>query len=166
MSKAKSRISWPKLVASILLCQIVGNLGTIFTLPALTNWYVSLTKPFFNPPNWLFGPVWLILYTLMGISLYLIWNKLPSIKEPIKNKALTAFFIQLSLNLLWSLLFFGLHSPLYGFIDIIFLWSAIVFTIHEFSKISKTASNLLIPYIIWVSFAAILNLSILILNFR
>jgi translocator protein len=161
----KSRINWPKLVAAIAICQIVGNIGTIFTLPALLKWYPSLNKPFFNPPNWLFGPAWLILYTLMGIALYIIWNRWSTIKNPARSRILGAFGIQLALNPIWSFLFFGLRSPIYGFVAIVLLWTAIVATMREISKISKNATYVLLPYIIWVSFALLLNLFIFLLNY-
>ena len=160
----KSDINWPKLVAAIAICQIVGNIGTIFTLPALLKWYPSLSKPFFNPPNWLFGPAWLILYTLMGIALYIIWNRWPTIKKPTRSRIIGIFGIQLALNPVWSFLFFGLRSPIYGFVGIVLLWIAIVTTTFEFSKVSKNATAILLPYIIWVSFALILNLFIVLLN--
>ena len=151
-----------KLVASILICQIVGNLGSVFTFSSITTWYSLLKHPSFAPPNWVFAPVWLTLYTLMGISLYLVWKSKG--KRNAKNPALALFGIQLFLNFLWSLLFFGLHSVLLGFAGIVVLWIAIVVTVTEFSRISRTAAWLLIPYLAWVSFAALLNFSFLILN--
>ncbi len=166
MAKARRGVNWTKLIAAILVCQIIGNIGTIFTLPALSTWYASLNKPFFNPPDWLFGPAWIILYTLIGIALYILWDRWPDLKKPVRKPALMAFVIQMALNPLWSFLFFGLRSPLYGFAEIILLWIAIVATISEFYKVSKSAGMILLPYILWVSFAALLNFSILILNFR
>jgi len=151
-----------KLIISILICQGAGVVGSLFTSPAISTWYATIQKPSFNPPNWIFAPVWTLLFLLMGISLYLMWEK------GLENKkAKTAFFIfgvQLILNILWSILFFGLQSPLYAFIEIIILWLAILLTIISFYKISKPAAYLLLPYIIWVSFASVLNFSILILN--
>lgn len=151
-----------KLVASIILCQLAGLIGSIFTTPAIPTWYESLKKPFFNPPNWIFGPVWVSLYLLMGISLFLIWQRREN--NPQAKKGLILFFIQLILNALWSGAFFGLKSPLSGLIMIVLLWIAIFFTIQHFLKVSKIAAYLLLPYILWVSFAALLNFSLWVLN--
>ena len=147
-----------KLTISLALPLIVSIIGGLFTASSVSTWYVELIKPSFNPPNWIFGPVWIILYLLMGISLYLIWTK------KYNKPAFFIFGIQLVLNLFWSILFFGMKSPLYAFIEIIFLWFAIIITIIYFYRINKLSAYLLIPYLLWVSFAAILNLSILILN--
>lgn len=151
-----------KLVISILICQLAGVVGSIFTTPAIPTWYKTLAKPFFTPPNWLFAPVWIVLYCLMGISLFLIWEK--KTKDPRAKTALVIFFIQLILNAFWSISFFGFRSPLIGFINIIFLWWAILWTTQKFSKISRMSGLLLLPYFIWVSYAAVLNFSILVLN--
>jgi len=151
-----------KLVVSILICQGVGVMGAFFTSPAIPTWYATLEKPRFNPPNWLFAPVWTILFLLMGVSLYLIWSK--GLENKKAKTALFIFVLQLILNILWSILFFGLQSPLYAFIEIIILWLAILLTIISFFKISKTSAYLLLPYMLWVSFAAILNFSIMIIN--
>lgn len=151
-----------KFLISVLICEGAGFLGSFFTAPAIPTWYAQLQKPFFSPPNWLFAPVWTILFFLMGVSLFLVWNE----KEKGKNikSAISVFVIQFILNILWSLVFFGLHSPFYGFLVIILLWLAILFTIFKFYQVSKQAAYLLIPYIIWVSFAAVLNWAILTLN--
>jgi len=156
------RINITKIIVSVLICQGVGAVGSIFTSPAISTWYAILQKPSFNPPNWIFAPVWTILFLLMGISLYLIWSKGWADKRV--KIALFIFGIQLVLNILWSFLFFGLQSPLYAFIEIIILWLAILLTIISFYRISKPAAYLLLPYILWVSFASILNFSIMILN--
>lgn len=149
-----------KFIFSVLFCEGVGLLATPFTLAAIPTWYVSLNKPFFSPPNWVFGPVWTLLYFLMGIAFYLIW-----IQGKKKNlKAIYFFLIQLFLNFLWSILFFGLKSPFLGFLDILILEVSIFLTIKNFYSLSKIASYLLIPYILWVTFATILNFSILVLN--
>jgi len=151
-----------KLVASIIVCQIAGLLGSLFTTPAIPTWYESLKKSSFNPPNWIFGPVWTGLYILMGISLFMVWQKRAD--YPRVKTALVFFFIQLILNALWSVAFFGVRSPLLGLIDIVLLWIAILLTIKSFFKILKTAALLLLPYILWVSFAVLLNFSLWILN--
>jgi benzodiazapine receptor len=151
-----------KLIAGIILCQLAGLIGSLATLPSIPIWYESLKKPFFNPPNWLFGPVWTGLYTLMGISLFLVWRRREG--NPQVKMALTFFFVQLILNTLWSLAFFGLRSPLLGLADIVLLWIAIFLTIQKFSRISRRAALLLVPYILWVSFAVLLNFSLWSLN--
>ncbi|HVP78685.1 MAG TPA: TspO/MBR family protein [Thermodesulfobacteriota bacterium] len=150
-----------KLVASILLCQMAGFFGSLFTTPAIPTWYATLKKPFYTPPNWIFSPVWISLFILMGISLFYVWRR-PD--HPRFKKALILFFVQLILNVLWSLAFFGLRLPLLGLLDIILLWIAVLLTIRHFSKISKLAGVLLIPYLSWVSFATLLNFSLWILN--
>jgi tryptophan-rich sensory protein len=151
-----------KIFISIVLCQMAGFVGSIFTTSSVNTWYPTLNKPFFNPPSWLFAPVWTLLFALMGVSLYLVWEK--GILKKNVRKAVFIFFIQLILNVFWSILFFGLQSPFYAFIEIIILWIAIFFTIMKFYRISKPAAYLLIPYILWVSFAAVLNFSIYVLN--
>lgn len=151
-----------KLSGSIISCELVGIFGTPFTIKAIPTWYASLNKPFFSPPNWIFGPVWTILYLLMGISFYLIWKKGWG-KKSVKSAGMF-FLAQLILNLLWSPIFFGLKSPLLGLIIIVAMWILIVMTIKKFYPLSKLASYLLIPYFLWVSFATVLNAAILILN--
>jgi len=151
-----------KLVASIVLCQLAGFIGSIFTTPAIPTWYASLKKPFFNPPDWIFGPVWVSLYLLMGISLFVIWQRRDNYAQA--KRGLILFFAQLILNTLWSVAFFGLKSPILGLVNILLLWLAIFFTIQQFLKISKAAAAFLLPYMLWVSFAVILNFSFWILN--
>jgi len=153
---------WKKLLISIILCQMAGVIGSFFTTPAIKSWYLFLQKPTFAPPNWVFGPVWVTLYTLMGISLYLIWKKGLNKKE-VKN-AITLFLIHLVFNSLWSIIFFGLKSILGGFIEISILVILVAVIIKKFYKIDRRASYLLIPYFFWGTFATILNLNILILN--
>jgi translocator protein len=149
-----------KLIFAIAICQVAGLVGSLFTAPAILGWYASLSKPTFNPPSWVFGPVWIFLYLLMGIALYLILVD----KNKNKTLALWLFGIQLVLNSLWSIIFFGLQSPLYALIEIILLWVAIVFTIKQFWKLNVKAGALLFPYIAWVTFAMVLNYSIWQLN--
>ncbi len=145
-----------KLIVSIIICEAAGIVGSIFTINSVNTWYTTLNKPFFNPPSWLFGPVWTVLYLLMGISLYLVWGN--------KKVNLKWFWTQLILNSLWSIIFFGLKNPAIAFIEIVFLWYAIFRTIKSFEKVNKIAAYLLYPYILWVSFASVLNLAIVILN--
>jgi translocator protein len=153
-------MSIPRLLISLFICAAVAYAGSAVTVPSIMSWYATLHKPFFNPPNYVFGPVWTILYLLMAVSLALIWSSKKNNKL-----ALRLFFIQLGLNLLWSVVFFGLHSPFTAFTVILFLWAAIFMTAKLFLPISRAASYLLIPYLLWVSFAAVLNLAIVILNF-
>lgn len=156
------KINYWKLAASIAICQMAGILGSFFTVSSVSTWYVGLNKPLFNPPSWVFSPVWITLFVLMGISLYIVWEK--GVKSRQSKIAVTAFGVQLGLNALWSVLFFGLRSPFAAFIEIIFLWAAILTTIIYFYKINKTSAYLLVPYILWVTFAAVLNFSIFYLN--
>lgn len=151
-----------KLVACLLLCLAAGMVGSVFTMPSIPTWYAGLVKPPLNPPNWIFGPVWTTLFILMGIALFLVWESQADKKA--KNAAMAIFGGQLALNVLWSILFFGLHSPFYAWLDIILLWISILITIISFWKISKLASILLWPYLLWVSFASYLNLMIWLLN--
>lgn len=150
----------PKLIISILLPFLASAIGGFFTAGSVSTWYAALQKPSFNPPGWVFSPVWTTLYLLMGIALYLVWTA----KAKNKILAFTAFGIQLFLNALWSVLFFGLQKPLFAFIEIIFLWVAILLTIIYFYRINKISAYLLMPYILWVSFAAVLNFFIFYLN--
>jgi translocator protein len=155
------KIKWIKLIVSLLICQLAGVIGSLFTASSIPTWYATLNKPSFNPPNWIFAPVWISLYVLMGISFYLIW-----IKSDIPNFGLlmSVFIFQLVLNAFWTIIFFGLKSPLFAFIEIVVLWIAILFCIILFYKVSKISSVLLIPYILWVSFASILNFALWKLN--
>ena len=151
-----------KLVVSIVICQAAGLIGYFFARPAIPTWYADLRKPFFTPPDWLFGPVWVILYALIGIAAYRVWQK--GLDQKDARYALVLFGVQLVLNALWPIIFFGLKSPLAGFVEITILAAAILWTIQRFLGVSKTAGTLLIPYFIWVSFASGLNLSIWYLN--
>jgi len=144
-----------KLFVSVLICLGAGFLGSIFTTPAIPTWYATLNKPSFNPPNWLFAPVWTTLFILMGISAFLVWQK--GLKKKGVKKALVFFLIQLIFNVLWSFFFFKFHSPFLALLDIIVLWFLILLTMIKFFKINNTASLLLIPYLLWVSFASTLN---------
>ncbi|HEU0085977.1 MAG TPA: TspO/MBR family protein [Candidatus Paceibacterota bacterium] len=151
-----------KLIISIILPQLAGLIGALFTTPAIKDWYVDIIKPELNPPSFVFGPVWTILFILMGISFFIIWKKGLDRKDV--KIALGVFIVQLVLNSLWSIIFFGFENPGLAFIEIIFLWIAILATIILFWKISKPAAWLLVPYILWVSFASYLNYMIYVLN--
>ena len=151
-----------KLVISLVACQCAGLVGSIFTSPAIPIWYAALEKPPFSPPNWLFAPAWGTLYLLMGVAAFLVWRQGFS-KEGVKS-ALAIFLVQLVINALWSVVFFGLKSPIAGVVVIVVLWAAILFTILKFFKLSVAAGSLFIPYILWVSFATALNIAIWMLN--
>ena len=151
-----------RLIVSVSICQGAGLIGSIFTAPSIQTWYVALQKPPFTPPNWLFAPAWITLYLLMGISASLIWQQ--GLDNRQNRMALIIFLVQLTLNALWSIVFFGFESPLSGMVVIVLLWVAILITILKFMPISKIAGLILIPYIGWVTFAAILNVSIYVLN--
>lgn len=144
-----------KLILLILLCNFVGIAGSYFTFNSIPTWYVYLNKPFFSPPNYLFGPVWTILYILMGISAFMVWEN---------KKAMKYFWIQLFLNGIWTPIFFGAKNLGLAFVVIVIMWVYIVKTIKAFAKVNKKASYLLYPYLIWVSFASLLNFSIWFLN--
>jgi len=151
-----------KLLGLIILCILIGSIGSIFTTPSIGTWYDSINKPSFTPPNWLFGPVWIALFTLMGIALYLVLEK--GWKKKKVKKAVTIFGIQFFFNVLWSVLFFGLRQPFYALIEILALWVTIALTIITFYRIDKRAGWILLPYIIWVSIATLLNFYVWILN--
>lgn len=151
------KILW--FVLSIVICFSTSFFGSQVTMPAINGWYANINKPFFNPPNWVFAPVWTLLFFLMAISLYLI------LIQPKKNiKAIILFITQLIFNFLWSFTFFYLQNPLLAFINILVLIALVFLTYKEFIKINKTASILLLPYLAWISFASILNLAIVLLN--
>lgn len=150
-----------KLLISLLIPQLVGIIGSVFTVPAIPGWYMELIKPSLTPPSWVFAPVWVTLFVLMGISLFLVWKERNSFS---KFAGIWFFFIQLALNALWSTLFFGLQNPGAALIEIIFLWVSILATIIIFAKVSRTAAWLMLPYLVWVSFALYLNYAIWLLN--
>jgi tryptophan-rich sensory protein len=152
-----------KLLASFVLCFLVAYAGSMITLPAISTWYETINKPFFNPPNFVFGPVWTLLYALMAIAFFLVWKSHAGKQQ--KEKAYIFFYAQLFLNLFWSIAFFGLQQPLLGLIVILVLWGLIKKTIAYFRPISKQAAYLLYPYLLWVSYATILNFAIAVLNF-
>ena len=148
-----------RFVAAVAVCEAAGIVGSAFTISAIPDWYASLQKPWFTPPNWLFAPVWLTLYFLMGATLYLLWGKRPQ-----SGAALTAFAVQLMLNVAWSVVFFGAHELFYGFAVIAALWSAFLVTVTLSFRVSRGAAVLLIPYILWVTVASALNYSVWVLN--
>ncbi len=150
------------LLLFIVLAQSAGLLGSLFTFSAIPTWYATLEKPFFSPPNYLFGPVWTTLYTLMGISAYLVYRHYQFGKKA--KLFWQVYWAQLILNTIWSILFFGFKEPGLAFVEIGALWYFIVRTIQEAKRLNKTAMYLLYPYLAWVSFASLLNLAIYLLN--
>jgi len=153
-------LKWLSLLTFVGVSLLAGFIGSLATTPAIPTWYQSLSKPVFNPPNWLFAPVWTLLFILMGIAAWLVFTK----GNKQKAQALKLFFIQLLFNTLWSILFFGFKSPALAFGEIIILWILIYQTKKAFLKQDKLAGWLLLPYLAWVSFAFILNFSIVMLN--
>ena len=158
-------MSWAnviKLIVSLVACEGAGGIGAIFTTPAISGWYAGLKKPGFTPPNSVFGPIWISLYLLMGVAVFLVWRE--GLYQGPNKIAFIIFWIQLVLNILWSVVFFGLRTPFGGVLMIIGLWLAIAATIILFFRVSAVAGGLLLPYIIWVSIAANLNYQIWRLN--
>ena len=149
------------LLLAILIPVAVGAISGFFTASSVDGWFTTLQKPSFNPPNWLFGPVWTSLYILMGIASWMVWKQPASVQ---RTKALRLYGVQLFFNFCWSLIFFYLHQPGWAFLEIIILWLLILLTIFSFSRVQKTSPWLLVPYISWVSFASILNYAIWNLN--
>ncbi|WP_461453125.1 TspO/MBR family protein [Mucilaginibacter sp.] len=149
-------------VISLAITLAIGFVASIFTRPQIATWYLTLKKPSFNPPDFAFPIAWTILYILIAIAAYIVWKK--------RNRAITykatatIYFIQLLLNFSWSIIFFGMHQIFGGLAIITFLWISIIFNIGWFGKFSKTAAWLLVPYLLWVSFAWLLNLNIYLLN--
>ncbi len=149
-----------KLILSLILPQLAGAIGALFTVKAIPTWYATLNKPSFSPPDWLFGSVWLILYLMMGVALYLNWIK----KSKQAKCNVRLFFIHLFFNLIWTPIFFGAKNLFLALIIIIIIWVLIVVMIFKFWKVNKVSSLLLIPYLLWVTFATLLNYSIWKLN--
>lgn len=152
-----------KIVIMVVTCVAVGYLSGEVTRESVTTWYTTIEKPFFNPPNWIFAPVWGLLYVFMGVAAGLVWARIDYQKEVVK-KGLTFFAIQLGLNALWSYLFFGLHNPLLALIEIVVLWLMIYETYVQFKQVNAIAGYLFIPYLAWVTFAGVLNGAIWWLN--
>ena len=153
---------WLAALVAVVVSELAGVVGSVFTMPAIPVWYAGLVKPALNPPAWVFAPVWTALYFLMGVAAYLVWRKgwhRASVKV-----ALGVFAGQLLLNILWSLVFFGLHNINAGLVCIAALWMFILATMMAFARVSKPAMWLLVPYLLWVSFASYLNYSLLMLN--
>jgi len=150
-----------KLVAAIALPLAVGGIAGMFTANAIPEWYATLNQPSFNPPNWIFGPVWTLLYILMGISFYLIWNLEPG---KLRRQAITVFLVQLLFNFGWSFCFFYFKRIDIALADIVLLWSTIVLMLIQFNRLKPVAAYINIPYLLWVTFATVLNAAYFILN--
>ncbi|HUY62338.1 MAG TPA: TspO/MBR family protein [Candidatus Paceibacterota bacterium] len=157
MSTVRSAVG---LVVAVAICEAAGIVGAVFTTPAIPTWYAGLAKSALTPPAWVFGPVWTTLYALMGIAAYLAWRT----RAPSAGRALWLFALQLALNVLWSVVFFGYRAPAPALLVIALLWLAIAATIAAFAKLSRAGAWLLAPYLLWVSFAAYLNLAIVLMN--
>ncbi len=151
-----------RLIISIIICQMAGIIGSALTTSSLSEWYPTLIKPSFTPPGSTIGLIWIILFTLMGVSLFLVWREVPG--NPAARTALYVFAAQLVVNVLWNAAFFGLRSPQSGLFVIAVLWILILATIVKFWPINRTAALLLVPYIAWVSVAAYLNYALWALN--
>ena len=148
------------LIGWLVLCFAAAGIGGMVTAPAIPGWYAQLAKPAWNPPAAVFGPVWSVLYALMAVAAWLVWRQARSANRG----ALGLFLVQLALNLAWSLIFFGLHSPALALVDICLLWAAILLTLLAFHRASRWGAALLAPYLAWVSFALVLNLAVWRLN--
>lgn len=157
------KINYLSLAFSVILVETLGSIGSIFSTKSLDNWYLKLVKPYLNPPNWVFAPVWTLLFLLMGVSLYLVFSKKTK-KTKQQQIALKLFALQFAFNILWSYFFFGLKSPLYGLLDITLLLLSLALTMLSFERVDKSAALLLVPYFLWVTFACYLNLSVYLLN--
>ncbi len=152
-----------RIATVIITCLAVGYFSSIVTRDNIPTWYALLNKPVFNPPNWVFAPVWTLLYILMGYAAGRIWNKIDTDEATVK-RGFVFFLLQLALNALWSFLFFGLHNPMLAFFEVLLLWAMIFETYSQFKKVDKVAAYLLLPYLAWVSYATILTGSIWYLN--
>jgi len=153
-----------KLIISLALPLAIGGVGSLFTMPAIANWYNNLAKPALNPPNWIFAPVWTILYILMGVAAYLVWRQ--GLEKKGVKSALVIFIFQLFLNCFWSYLFFGIHNPAVAFTEILSLLFAIMALFLAFFQVSRKAAYLIIPYVLWVGFATYLNFAVWQLSMR
>ncbi len=153
----KPWIRWAALPGFILFCLVAGGLGSIATTPEIAGWYQTLSKPSWNPPSWVFGPVWSTLFVMMGVAAWLVWQQAGFWE---KRVPLSLFGVQMVLNVAWSFIFFGMHQPGWAFVEIVALWLAIVATMASFYFHSKPACGLLAPYLAWVSFAGVLNFTI------
>jgi len=154
------KINWLLLIGLVILCNLIGSMGSIWTTSD-SSWYKQIKKPSFNPPSWVFGPVWTLLFTLMGIALYFVWSAPAS---NVRTIALVFFGVQFLFNILWSYLFFGLENPFLALIEIFILLILIIVTGIYFFVVNNYSGYLLVPYFLWVAFASFLNFHIWKLN--
>lgn len=159
MPTGTTKKQWLMLAGLILLCLAVGSIGGFASASAIDGWYRTLAKPWWNPPDWVFGPVWTVLYIMMAVAAWLVWKTGDRV-----GPALTLFFVQLALNLAWTFIFFSAEQPGLALVEIVFLWLSVLFTMLAFFGRQTTAGWLFVPYLAWVSFAGILNLAIWWLN--
>lgn len=145
----------------LALCFVVAGLGGAATSTSVSTWYLELEKPSWNPPSWVFGPVWTVLYAMMAVAAWLVWRVPPSTE---RSAGLRVFGVQLALNLLWSCVFFGLRNPGWAFLEVVLMWTAIAVTMRCFLRLSRPAGWLLAPYLAWTTFAATLNFTLWMLN--
>lgn len=154
-----------RLLGSILICHVAGGIGSLFMASATSDWYEQLQKPFFQPPGWIFGPVWLLLYTLMGVALYILWERSKGIKKRNQAKSLLyIFLIHLIFNAIWTPIFFGAYQIVLAFVVILIILGFVIYLVFKSWKLDKRVSYLLIPYLAWLSFATVLNFSLMVLN--
>ncbi len=151
-----------KFIIALLACQLAGVVGYVFTTRSLETWYQAINRPSYAPPDGVFAPVWIALYVLMGIAAFLVWRR--GLRYPNVKEGLLAFLVQLILNACWSIAFFGFQSPLAGLIVVVVLWVEILITVIYFFRVSRDAGLLMLPYLAWVSFAAVLNYGFFALN--
>ena len=152
---------WIGLAVAVGICFAAAGVGSLYTSPAIPGWYASLQKPAWNPPNWVFGPVWTLLYLMMAVAAWLVWRERGFAGATLP---LALFFLQLVLNAFWSIIFFGWRNPALALVEIFFLWAAIFATMLAFWRVSHAAGWLMWPYLLWVTFAGFLNLTIWRLN--
>lgn len=155
-----TRLSLIALLAWLSVCFVVATLAAMVTDPG--EWYAQLEKPSWTPPDWLFAPVWTVLYTLMGVAAWMIWER--RLQDPLARPALLLFLVQLMLNGLWSWFFFGQHAMVTAFVDILLLWTVLLGTLVLFLRVRRPAGLLLVPYLLWVTYAVALNGAIVVLN--
>jgi len=160
--RRKTLVLLGQALGAILVCEAVGLLAGWATQTSVTTWYPTLIKPGFTPPNWIFAPVWILLYALMGLAAFLIWRC--GLRHVRVQNALLAFGVQLVLNAGWSFAFFGAQSPALGLVVVLFLWGTLAWTVDRFARIRPMAGGLLVPYLAWVTYALALNVAIWTLN--
>lgn len=160
---SRSSFNFLSALGWIILCEISGIVGSLFTAPSIPTWYATLNKPVFSPPNWVFAPVWTILYALMGIAAYRVWRL--GVRKHLVRSAVILFLIHLFLNAIWSPIFFGAQNIPFAFVDIAALWVMIIVVIFKFYELDRMSAYLLLPYLSWVSFATVLNYYLWLLNF-